>query len=62
MVCKTDLATPTREAVIAEQTEAHRNWEKVKIQPEMTKVTNTGKNPSSVIKRLNFRVVYDNTK
>ena len=51
MVCKTDFPTPTRDAVRAEQTDAHKNCENVKIHPDITKVTNTGKNPSSVKKK-----------
>jgi hypothetical protein len=51
-VCRTDLPTPTKDAVIAEQTEAQRNCENVKIQPDSTRVMNTGKNPSSVIIKL----------
>ena len=47
IVCKTLFPTPTNEAVIAEQTEAHKNCENVKIHPEITRVMKTGKNPSS---------------
>ena len=52
-VCKTDFPTPTKEAVIAEHTEAHKNCENVRMHPEMIKVMKTGKKPSSVIKRKN---------
>ena len=51
MVCNTDFPTPTNEAVTAEHTEAHKNWEKVRMHPESTSVTKTDKNPSSVIKQ-----------
>ena len=46
-VCTTDFPTKTREAVRAEQTDAHRNCENVRIHPDITKVMNVGKNPSS---------------
>ena len=51
MVCKTDLPTPTNEAVTAEQTEAQRNWEKVRMQPDSTSVTKTDMKPSSANKK-----------
>ena len=55
IVCKTLFPTPTNEAVIAEQTEAHKNCENVKIHPEITRVMKTGKNPSSEKINANFR-------
>ena len=39
-VWSTDLATPTRDAVSAEQTDAHRNCENVKIAPETSSSKN----------------------
>ena len=55
IVCKTLFPTPTNEAVIAEQTEAHKNCENVKIHPEITRVMKTGKNPSSEKINVYFR-------
>ena len=54
MVCRTDLPTPTNEAVTAEQTEAQRNWEKVRMQPDSTSVTKTDMKPSSEAKKRDF--------
>lgn len=48
-VCNTDFPTPTKEAVIAEHTEAHKNCENVKMHPEITNVMKTGMKPSSEI-------------
>ena len=47
MVCSTDLATPTREAVSAEQRAAQRNCEYVRREPENTRRTNVGKKPAA---------------
>ena len=47
MVCSTDFATPTREAVRAEQTAAQRNWEYVRREPENTRRTNVGRKPEA---------------
>ena len=47
MVCSTDLATPTREAVSAEQRAAQRNCEYVRRDPENTRRTNVGKKPAA---------------
>ena len=65
MVCSTDFPTPTNEAVTAEQTEAQRNWEKVRMQPDSTSVTKTDMKPSSVtikigliFSRENFRNIF----
>ena len=65
MVCSTDFPTPTNEAVTAEQTEAQRNWEKVRMQPDSTSVTKTDMKPSSVtikigllFSRENFRDIF----
>ena len=61
IVCKTLFPTPTNEAVIAEQTEAHKNCENVKIHPEITRVMKTGKNPSSEKKNpqiLGFNIFF----
>ena len=64
-VCSTDFPTPTNEAVTAEQTEAQRNWEKVRMQPDSTSVTKTDMKPSSVtikigliFSRENFRNIF----
>ena len=46
-VCRTDLATPTNEAVKAELTAAHRNCEKVRMQPDNTSMTKVAMKPSS---------------
>ena len=48
-VCNTDFPTPTKEAVIAEHTEAHKNCENVRMHPEITNVMKTGMKPSSEI-------------
>ena len=47
MVCSTDLATPTREAVSAEQRAAQRNCEYVRREPENTRRTKVGKKPAA---------------
>ena len=53
-VCTTDFPTKTREAVRAEQTDAHRNCENVKIHPPNTNATNAGMNPYSGKKCVNL--------
>ena len=58
MVCRTDLPTPTNEAVTAEQTEAQRNWEKVRMQPDSTSVTKTDMKPSSETKSIKIVIFF----
>ena len=59
IVCRTDFPTPTRDAVKAEHWDAHRNCENVKIHPEITRVTNIGKNPSSVKKKIRITISFE---
>jgi hypothetical protein len=47
-VWSTDLPTPTSDAVRAELTAAHKNWEKVRMHPDNTRTTNVAMKPSSV--------------
>ena len=55
-VCRTDLATPTNEAVKAELTAAHRNCEKVRMPPDNTRMTKVAMKPSSGWKK-NFTFI-----
>ena len=55
-VCNTDFPTPTKEAVIAEHTEAHKNCENVRMHPEITSVMKTGTKPSSEIFQNKFLI------
>ena len=47
-VWRTDLATPTSDAVRAELTAAQRNCEKVRMQPDNTRMMNVAMKPVSV--------------